>query len=73
MICSGGGVAKVETCGTMRTSFPTKARDTLDAQVRVPSVSNSLVGGFPGWSNPIPTRYFRPIQPIEVASGKFLV
>jgi len=39
------------------------------AQVRHPSVSNSAIGGFPGWNNPIPSRYFRPIPPREVSPG----
>jgi len=41
------------------------------AGVTPPSMSGSVVGGFPGWNNPIPTRYFRPIPPIEVAPGHF--
>ena len=44
-----------------------------DAEIRRPTMSNSIFGGFPGWSNPIPVRYFRPIPPIEVAPGEFLV
>jgi len=43
------------------------------AGIRHPSMSTSIFGGFPGWGNPIPTRYFRYIQPIEVVPDDRLI
>jgi len=43
------------------------------AGVRRPNMSNSMAGGFPGWSNPIPTRHFRHALPREFAPGVFFL
>ena len=43
------------------------------AGVRRPSLSGSVAGGFPGWNNPIPARFYRLQLPIESSPGFFFV